>query len=966
MEQDVDLTADDLAGLVETYKGIYRDAKGEDFPQEPRAQLDAAISAVFESWDNKRAHDYRRLNRIPYELGTAVNVQQMVFGNTGPTSGTGVAFTRNNVTGEKAEPFGDFLINAQGEDVVAGIRTPRPLAELKGELPEAFAQLIETMDLLEQTYRNMQDVEFTIEDGALYMLQTRNGKRSAQAMARIAVDLVAEGVVTEDESLVQLVDADQVRQLLLPQLDLRKAPEPLATGVAASPGAATGTIVFTADEAERLGTAGDPVILVRDETTPDDFHGMVAAQGILTARGGKTSHAAIVAVGMGTPAVCGVTAIKFLDDGTITIAGESFREGDRITIDGTSGSVFPGDAPLLPPDPDNPYLVTILGWADRVRRLKVRTNADTPDDAARAREFGAEGIGLCRTEHMFQGEDRLPIVQSMIMAEDAAERVEFLHQLRAFQQSDFEGIFRAMAGLPVTIRLLDPPLHEFLPDLVELSSRVAVAKATGHPDPEAEAQLRRVQELHEVNPMLGTRGCRLGIEWPDVYRMQVAAIMNAACVVKADAGDAPLVEIMIPLVGFEDELRIMREQVVDVAETVLRERGAEVEYTVGTMIELPRAALRASTIAQQADFFSFGTNDLTQTTLGFSRDDAETKFLAFYLANNVIAYNPFETIDQPGVGRLVEMADRGRARGEAGHQAGHLRRARRRPHVGGVLPPRRARLRVVLAVPRPDRADRRGPRGPRRRLGGPGGAGRRALRARLPRRPDGVAGRGMADREDAVRRPVGAVRAARGVLLAGARRDGRGARRVRPGRRAGALPPRPGGAVPRPPGRVEAPLVRELGVPGAEPPEPEEWGEVPEPFPDAVLLAPSTLRQVVPVSQAQSAGGLDIALVALERHDDRRPDRLHVPRLRRPHARRDADARRDRGGRRRPALPGGADRRAAGGQPAPGQPGGRAGDPERGAAADGDGRDGARRRRRAADHLGAVGVPDPPRPGHLR
>ncbi|HMN99334.1 MAG TPA: pyruvate, phosphate dikinase [Miltoncostaeaceae bacterium] len=656
VEQDVDLTAEDLAGLVETYKGIYRDARGEDFPQEPRAQLDAAISAVFESWDNKRAHDYRRLNRIPYELGTAVNVQQMVFGNTGPRSGTGVAFTRNNVTGEAGEPFGDFLINAQGEDVVAGIRTPRPLAELKDELPEAFDELIRTMRMLETTYRNMQDVEFTIEDGALYMLQTRNGKRSAQAMARIAVDLVAEGLVTEDESLVQLVDPDQVRQLLLPQLDARKASEALATGVAASPGAATGAIVFTADDAERLGTAGEDVILVRDETTPDDFHGMVAAQGILTARGGKTSHAAIVAVGMGTPAVCGVTAIRFADDGSITIAGETFREGDRITIDGTSGSVFAGDAPLLPPDPHNPSLVTILEWADRNRRLRVRTNADTPEDAARAREFGAEGIGLCRTEHMFQGEDRLPIVQSMIMAEDAAERVEFLHQLRAFQQSDFEGIFRAMAGLPVTIRLLDPPLHEFLPDIMELHSRVAVAKAVGRPDAEAEAQLRRVEQLHEVNPMLGTRGCRLGIEWPDVYRMQVAAIMNAACVVKEETGAAPEVEIMVPLVGFEDELRIMREQIVDVAETVLRERGTTVAYAVGTMIELPRAALRAGTIALQADFFSFGTNDLTQTTLGFSRDDAETKFLAYYLANNVIAYNPFETIDQPGVGKLVEMA----------------------------------------------------------------------------------------------------------------------------------------------------------------------------------------------------------------------------------------------------------------------------------------------------------------------
>ncbi len=656
VEQDVDLSADDLRNLVEIFKDIYREHRSEAFPQQPRAQLDAAIRAVFESWDNRRARDYRRLNRIDHDLGTAVNVQQMVFGNTGPNSGTGVAFTRSNVTGEKGEPFGDFLINAQGEDVVAGIRTPRPLVELKEEIPEAYAQLISTMDQLEATYKNMQDVEFTIEDGALYMLQTRNGKRSAQAMARIAVDLVAEDVLSEQDALLTLVEPEQVRQLLLPQLDLEKAPAPLAKGVNASPGAAVGAVVFTADEAERLGKAGEHVILVRDETTPDDFHGMVEAQGILTARGGKTSHAAIVAVGMGKPAVCGVTAIRFLDDGSITIGEATFREGDRMTIDGTTGTVFEGDAPLVPPDPNNPYLATILEWADRARTMAVRANADTPEDATRAREFGAQGIGLCRTEHMFQGDDRLPIVQSMIMADDAADRVQYLHKLRAFQQSDFEGIFRAMAGLPVTIRLLDPPLHEFLPDLIELSERVAVAKATGEADPEAFAQIATVRQLHEVNPMLGTRGCRLGIEWPDVYRMQVAAIMTAACTIKRETGAAPIVEIMIPLVGFEEELRIMRAQVIDVAETVLIEQKMEVEYAVGTMIELPRAALRATEIAREADFFSFGTNDLTQTTLGFSRDDAENKFLTYYLQHNVITFNPFETIDMAGVGKLVNMA----------------------------------------------------------------------------------------------------------------------------------------------------------------------------------------------------------------------------------------------------------------------------------------------------------------------
>ncbi|MBY0396583.1 MAG: pyruvate, phosphate dikinase [Thermoleophilia bacterium] len=656
VEQDVDLTADDLRDLVETYEAIYERHRGEPFPQDPRAQLDASIRAVFESWDNRRARDYRRLNRIPHDLGTAVNVQQMVFGNTGPRSGTGVAFTRNNVTGERGRPFGDFLINAQGEDVVAGIRTPRALAELEVELPEAFAELMRTMERLERTYRNMQDVEFTIEDGTLYMLQTRSGKRSAQAMVRIAVDMVDEGLVSEEESLATLVDPDQIHQLLLPRLDEAAAPKPLASGVNASPGAATGAIIFTADEAEARGRAGEEVILVRDETTPDDFHGMVAAQGILTARGGKTSHAAIVAVGMGKPAVCGVTAIRFLEDGTIRIGDRAFSEGDRITIDGTAGTVYAGDAPLLPPDPSNPYLVRVLEWADRVRTLGVRTNADTPEDAVRAREFGAEGIGLCRTEHMFQGDDRIPIVQDMILALDKEARRPHLDQLRRFQEEDFAGIFRAMAGLPVTIRLLDPPLHEFLPSLVELSERVAVARATGEPDPEAEAQLRRVRQLHEVNPMLGTRGCRLGIEWPDVYRMQVAAIISAACRVKAETGRPPLVEIMIPLVGFEEELRILREQAVDVAETVLRERGERIDYLVGTMIELPRAALMAEEIARQADFFSFGTNDLTQTTLGFSRDDAETKFLTYYLQHNVIPANPFETIDQGGVGRLVRIA----------------------------------------------------------------------------------------------------------------------------------------------------------------------------------------------------------------------------------------------------------------------------------------------------------------------
>jgi len=658
VEQDVDLSADDLRALVDRFKEIYAEHRGEPFPQEPRAQLDAAVRAVFESWDNRRARDYRRLNRIPDSLGTAVNVQQMVFGNTGPRSATGVAFTRNNTTGERGEPFGEYLINAQGEDVVAGIRTPESLPTLRQHLPEAYDTLIETMAMLERTYHDMQDVEFTIEDGRLYMLQTRNGKRSAQAMVRIAVDLVDEGLVTPEQAMRSLVDAGQVRQLLLPQLDVAQASEAIAAGVAASPGAACGTVVFTADEAEERGGAGEAVILVRDETTPDDFHGMVTAQGILTARGGKTSHAAIVAVGMGKPAVTGVTAIR-VDEaaGLMRVGGHVVRAGETVTIDGSTGRVYLGSAPLLPPDPHNPCLERILTWADEFRTLRVRTNADTPEDAERAREFGAEGIGLCRTEHMFQ-EDRLPIVRDMIMAEDHAALVAALDTLRRFQEEDFAGIFRAMAGLPVTIRLLDPPLHEFLPDYTELRMRLERAEVAGTRDEEAEIQLPQVEKLKEINPMLGTRGVRLGIEIPELYRMQVAAVMTAACRVAAETGRAPIVEIMIPLVGFEEELRLMREEVVEVAEAVLTEQGQRLEYLVGTMIELPRAALVADEIARHADFFSFGTNDLTQTTLGFSRDDAETKFLARYLEQAIIRSNPFEHVDQSGVGRLVEMAGR--------------------------------------------------------------------------------------------------------------------------------------------------------------------------------------------------------------------------------------------------------------------------------------------------------------------
>ena len=504
----------------------------------------------------------------------------------------------------------------------------------------------------------MQDVEFTIEDGALYMLQTRNGKRSAQAMARIAVDLVAEGVLSEQEAL--LVAGRARPGAPAPAAPARPGhgrPSPSPEGVNASPGAAVGAVVFTADEAERLGKAGEDVILVRDETTPDDFHGMVEAQGILTARGGKTSHAAIVAVGMGKPAVCGVTAIRFLDDGSIPIGDATFREGDRMTIDGTTGTVFAGDAPLVPPDPQQP----VPGRDPGVGRPRPHDVGARQRRHARGRRPrpGVRRPGHRPVPHRAHVPGRRPPADRAEHDHGRGRRgpgAATCHKLRAFQQSDFEGIFRAMAGLPVTIRLLDPPLHEFLPDLIELSERVAVSKATGTPDPEAFDQIAAVRQLHEVNPMLGTRGCRLGIEWPDVYRMQVAAIMTAACTVKRETGAAPIVEIMIPLVGFEEELRIMRAQVIDVAEIVLMEQRMEVEYAVGTMIELPRAALCAREIAREADFFSFGTNDLTQTTLGFSRDDAENKFLTHYLQNNIITFNPFETIDQAGVGKLVEMA----------------------------------------------------------------------------------------------------------------------------------------------------------------------------------------------------------------------------------------------------------------------------------------------------------------------
>ncbi|HZQ04479.1 MAG TPA: pyruvate, phosphate dikinase [Gaiellaceae bacterium] len=627
--QDTDLSADDLRELVATYEEIY-----PTFPQDARAQLLRSVRAVFDSWNTPRAQVYRRANDIPDDLGTAVNVVQMVFGNKGERSGTGVAFTRNPSTGEPGV-YGEFLANAQGEDVVAGIRTPQPLETMRDTIPEAYEQLLDTMRRLEEHYRDVQDVEFTVEDGALYMLQTRAAKRTAAAALKSAVDMVDEGLITREEAVAR-IDPRQLDQLLHPTIDPNARLEVAGKGLNASPGAASGGIVFDADTAVDRAKDG-PVILVRWETTPDDIHGMIAAQGILTVHGGMTSHAAVVARGMGKPCVAGCEDLS-LADGVARIGGHELREGDVITIDGGTGRVFVGEVPLVAPRLNEDF-ETVLAWADDVRRLGVRANADTPEDAARAREFGAQGIGLCRTEHMFFGPERLPIVQEMILADTEEGRRAALERLLPFQQGDFEGIFEAMAGLPVTIRLLDPPLHEFLP---------AADEAT-------DEKLRaRIRALHEQNPMLGFRGCRLGLVYPEIYEMQVRAIARAARTVGASA----VVEIMHPLVGFAEELRRLRE----LTERVWAEEAPEAPRLIGTMVELPRACMQAGEIAGYADFFSFGTNDLTQTTLGVSRDDAEGKFLTRYLNDGVLERNPFEVLDQDGVGGLMRVAvERGRA-----------------------------------------------------------------------------------------------------------------------------------------------------------------------------------------------------------------------------------------------------------------------------------------------------------------
>jgi pyruvate,orthophosphate dikinase len=636
--QDTDLDADDLAELIETFKRIYRDGTGSGFPDEPREQLRRALRAVFDSWDNPRAQVYRRAHGIADDLGTAVNVVQMVFGNKGDTSGTGVCFTRDPSTGEQGL-YGEFLVNAQGEDVVAGIRTPEPLQAMQQRLPDAFQQLLDTMRRLEDHYRDVQDIEFTVEEGSLYLLQTRAAKRTAAAALKSAVDMTEEGLISREDAVAR-IDPAQLDQLLHPMLDPNATYDVAAQGLNASPGAASGKIVFDADTAAERGERED-VILVRWETTPDDIHGMIAAKGILTVHGGMTSHAAVVARGMGKPCVAGCEALSLdVNARTAQVGDTTLREGDVLTIDGGTGRVIVGPVQLVPPQINEDFQ-TVLEWADDIRRLKVRANADTPDDAKRAREFGAQGIGLCRTEHMFFGDDRLPVVQEMIMARDEAGRRSALDRLLPMQQSDFEGIFEAMAGLPVTIRLLDPPLHEFLPPLEQATGELR----------------RRVKQLSESNPMLGTRGCRLGLQFPEIYEMQVRAIVRAAAAVRERTGEAPLVEIMHPLVGFAEELRRLRELTVAVAS-----EESDVEYLCGTMIELPRACIRADEIAEHADFFSFGTNDLTQTALGFSRDDAEGKFLTHYLDARVLERNPFETLDQSGVGDLMRIAvERSRA-----------------------------------------------------------------------------------------------------------------------------------------------------------------------------------------------------------------------------------------------------------------------------------------------------------------
>ncbi len=656
VETDPELDADALRGLVETFKGIVAEQAGITFPQDPREQLRLAIEAVFRSWNGERARLYRKMERIPDDLGTAVNVQTMVFGNKGDDSGTGVAFTRDPATGEK-RPYGDFLANAQGEDVVAGIRVTQPLDAMADVFPQCHTQLLEVMHTLETHYRDMCDIEFTIEQGRLFILQTRVGKRSAAAALRMAVEMHEEGMIDKREAVLR-VEPEQLDQLLHPQFDPRAEYSAMAKGLNASPGAAVGKAVFTADDADEWAARGEQIILVRPETSPDDLHGMIAAEGILTSRGGLVSHAAVVARGMGTPAVCGAADLDIdVQAKQYTVGDTVVREGDVISINGTTGEIVLGAVAVITPEPTGPF-ETVLGWADELRTLGVRTNADLPHDAQVARRFGAEGIGLCRTEHMFLG-DRLPIVQRFILAADPAEEKAALDELETLQRTDYIGILEAMDGLPVTIRLLDPPLHEFLPDIEEL----LVREAKGELDEKARALLHAAQHWREANPMLGTRGVRLGVLKPDLYRTQVRALFDAV-IQRKGAGGTPKVEVMIPLSVSGPELALAVSWVREVAAE--RAGAAEsvggLDYLVGTMVETPRAALLADEIAEHSEFFSFGTNDLTQMTFGFSRDDVEGRFMSEYLEQKLLDANPFETLDARGVGELVRIAvDKGRA-----------------------------------------------------------------------------------------------------------------------------------------------------------------------------------------------------------------------------------------------------------------------------------------------------------------
>ncbi|QEH33107.1 Pyruvate, phosphate dikinase [Aquisphaera giovannonii] len=658
---DTDLSAADLKELVKRYKAVYEKATGEPFPQDPKDQLWKAIMAVFNSWMGNKAVEYRRIERITGLKGTAVNVQSMVFGNTGTNSGTGVAFTRDPNTGENTF-YGDYLINAQGEDVVAGIRTPEPITRLHEEMPKVYEQLMDIRQKLEKHYKEMQDIEFTVEDGTLFMLQTRTGKRTGTSAVRIAVELVKEGFIDE-KAAISRVNPESLNHLLLPQLDPKSKNKPVAQGIAASPGAASGKIVLTAEAAVAHAEKhpDEPIMLVRKETSPEDVAGMHLAKGILTSTGGKASHAAVVARGWGKPCVVGCEAMKIDEKaGTITIAGKTLKVGDYLTINGSTGDVMIGQVETIDPSVSGDF-ATLMGWADKARKLKVRTNADTPADAAKAREFGAEGIGLCRTEHMFFGDERIVAMRKMILADDVEGRKAALAQLEPFQKKDFVGIFEAMDGLPVTIRLLDPPLHEFLPH--DEKGQETVAKELGIP---VQKVKDRVEQLHEFNPMLGFRGCRLPIVYPEIGDMQVRAIISAAIDVKK-AGKSVLPEIMIPLIGTVAELKILKERAIKLADELIAASGVKVEYLVGTMIEIPRAALVADKVAEEAQFFSFGTNDLTQMTFGFSRDDIKS-FMGTYLKEKILPVDPFQSIDVEGVGQLIEM---GVKKGREGRKAKH-------------------------------------------------------------------------------------------------------------------------------------------------------------------------------------------------------------------------------------------------------------------------------------------------------